>query len=98
MSQFALFVTLTLEPDSKEKFMPLIQQNAASSLADEAGCQRFDVLLPRKDDNENTVYLYECYDDKDAFVAHQASPHYTQFNKAGGSLIANSDVVMMAGQ
>ncbi len=78
--------------------MPLIKENAASSLADEAGCQRFDVLLPRKDDNENTVYLYECYDDKDAFVAHQESPHYTQFNKTGGGMIAESDVVMMSGQ
>ncbi len=98
MSQFALFVTLTLEPGTKDAFMPMIRGNAASSTADEPGCQRFDVLLPRKDDNENTVYLYEYYDDKDAFVAHQTSPHYTQFNETGGAMIAKMDVVMMTGQ
>jgi|TARA_B100000315_G_C14585347_1_gene592692 quinol monooxygenase YgiN len=98
MSQFALFATLTLEPGTKDAFMPLIQENAASSVADEPGCQRFDVLLPRKDDNENTVYLYECYDDKDAFAAHQATPHYTKFGDTGGAMIANMEVVMMTGR
>ena len=98
MSQFALFVTLTLKPGSKEEFMPLIRQNAASSMADEPGCQRFDVLLPRKDDDENTVFLYECYDDKDAFAAHQATSHYTQFSETGGTMIADMEAVMMSGQ
>ncbi|MBT4938014.1 MAG: antibiotic biosynthesis monooxygenase, partial [Rhodospirillaceae bacterium] len=46
MSQFVLFITITLKPGTKDTFMPLIQENAKASVSDEPGCQQFDVLLP----------------------------------------------------
>jgi len=41
----AVVVTLALVRGSTSQFMPLIQTNAAKSLADEPECHRFDVCL-----------------------------------------------------
>ncbi|MBT3991118.1 MAG: antibiotic biosynthesis monooxygenase [Rhodospirillaceae bacterium] len=97
MSQFVLFITITLKPGTKDTFMPLIQENAKASVSDEPGCQQFDVLLP-SDGLEDSVCLYEIYDDKDAFAAHQATSHYNEFKAMTGEMIANMDVVRLTGQ
>ena len=95
MSQFALFITVTLNPGTEDAFMPIIQENAAASVRDESGCRVFDVLLPHGG-AKDIVYLYEIYDDDAAFAAHQASPHYKNFKETTGDIVANMDVVRMS--
>ncbi len=77
MPRYALAVTLKLEPNSSEKFIPLIRENRDSSLANEKGCQKFIVM--KNLEEEDTFHFYEEYDDLDAFKAHQNSEHFKKY-------------------
>ena len=77
MSNVALIITIQLKPGIRDEFLPLINDNAQASVRDEPGCQTFNVIVPNDDDN--TVILYEVYDDDAAFAAHQETPHYQKF-------------------
>jgi quinol monooxygenase YgiN len=57
-------------------FLALAHDDAAHSVADEAGCRQFDVVSfpgsPR-------VLFYEVYDDREAFDLHLETPHLARF-------------------
>ncbi len=87
---FAVTVVFTLKPGSAEAFLPLIKDNAATSLGDEPGCHQFDVCWdPMRPDE---VFLYELYDDAAAFDAHLAADHFKAFSAASDALVANKQV------
>ena len=46
----------------------------------EPGCRRFDVAF--SDEDRSKVFLYELYDDRAAFEAHQRTEHFRQFDAA----------------
>lgn len=46
----------------------------------ESGCRQFDVCISSVDGN--IVFLYEAYDDRSAFDAHLATPHFASFTEA----------------
>ena len=96
MSQFVLFITMTLEPGTQDAFMPIIKENAEASVRDEPGCQQFNVLLPNEE-KADTLYLYEAYDDEAAFAAHQATAHYKKFKEIGSDMVADMNVIRMNG-
>jgi quinol monooxygenase YgiN len=79
-SAYVIWVEFDIHPERLAQFTSLVRINAAASLANEPGCQRFDVLLPTPD--RATVALYEIYDDEAAFAAHLASPHFKTFAAA----------------
>jgi (4S)-4-hydroxy-5-phosphonooxypentane-2,3-dione isomerase len=85
MAQFGLVVDFEIRPDAIDRFMPLINENARRSVADEPGCRQFDVL--RVKDQPNRVMLYEIYDDDAAFAAHIKMPHVAAFFAAAKELI-----------
>lgn len=87
---FAVCVTFRLNPGQMVDFMPAMQGNAATSLAEEVGCHRFDVLSDTA--KPDLVFLYELYTDRAAFDAHCASPHFQTFNAATAQMIADKDV------
>ena len=59
-------------------FEAAIRRNAATSLAHEPGCRRFDVCT---DPAETSRFvLYEIYDDEAAVQAHLRAPHFAQFD------------------
>jgi (4S)-4-hydroxy-5-phosphonooxypentane-2,3-dione isomerase len=70
-------VTLSILPERAEAFRDRIGQQAADSLQ-EAGCRRFDVWCDTGDCSR--VFLFEVYDDRAAFDAHLASPHFRAFD------------------
>ena len=73
---FALFVTAKIKPGHRAEFIEATMGDAVGSNNDEPGCLQFDVHADPTD--ENTVYLYEVYQDKDAWeTAHRSAPHYT---------------------
>jgi autoinducer 2-degrading protein len=89
---FAVCVTFRLIPGQTIDFMPAMQGNAATSLAEEVGCHRFDVLSDTA--KPDLVFLYELYTDRAAFDAHCASQHFQTFDAVTAKMIADKDVTL----
>ncbi|MBM3492485.1 MAG: antibiotic biosynthesis monooxygenase [Alphaproteobacteria bacterium] len=79
MAKLALFVTFEVEPGRMTTFLPLIQAHAGRSKANEPGCLRFDVLLPKEGGDQ--VLLYELYADQAAFDLHAQSAHMARYRE-----------------
>ncbi len=75
---YVVIVEFSLIPRYLEEFVARVRQQAADSLAREAGCRVFDVC--RDPEREDHVLLYEVYDDRAAFDAHLASAHFLDFD------------------
>jgi quinol monooxygenase YgiN len=82
---FVVIAEFELQPGSGERFQEFVAVNAASSIRDEPGCRRFDVLLP--EGVADRVTLYEIYDDRDAFDAHLRTPHFAAFKQATDPIV-----------
>jgi autoinducer 2-degrading protein len=80
MPELAILVEFVVQPDFMARFRGLVRVNARQSLSDEAGCRRFDVLVP--EDDARRIVLYEIYDDASAFEFHLTTPHYKSFAAA----------------
>ncbi len=87
---YAVCVTFKIHHDHIDAFLPLMQTNAAQSLRDEPGCQRFDVLTDA--DRPGEVFLYELYDHLEAFQMHLGSPHFKAFETAAAPMISEKTV------
>ncbi len=87
---FAVTVTFTIHDGKMEAFLPLIRKNAQASVANEPGCQQFDVCTDP--DRPGQVFLYELYDDEAAFEAHQQMPHYKATGPAVADLVADKEL------
>ncbi|WP_109310816.1 putative quinol monooxygenase [Ruegeria sp. AU67] len=85
----AVTVTFALKPGTRDTFLPLMVENASTSLREEPGCQQFDVCLG---DDPETVFLYEVYDDSAAFSAHLESAHFKSFDAAVADMISTKVV------
>lgn len=85
MSRFAIIVEFVVRSGQMAAFQELIVANASASVANEPGCQRFDVLVDQAD--EDTIVLYEVYDDEAAFAEHSRSAHYLAFAEASLPLV-----------
>lgn len=72
-----LSVTFTVEPARVEAFRAAVLGQAAQSLANEAGCLRFDVATDPED--ETRFLLYEIYTDEAAVAAHRETGYYADF-------------------
>ncbi len=87
---FAVVVTFQIKPENMDEFMPLMVQNAATSLAIEPGCHQFDIATDPERPEE--VFLYEVYADSGAFQAHLASAHFKTFDAAVAPMIAEKEI------
>jgi quinol monooxygenase YgiN len=77
MAKIAIIVEFRVKPGCWEDFSAHIRDHAARTLAEEAGCERFDVLQPLNDDgspDHARVMLCEVYADRAAFDTHRAGP------------------------
>ena len=84
---FAVTVFFQIKPGAMAAFLPLMIENARTSLRDEAGCQQFDVC--RKGD---TVFLYEVYDDETAFETHLGTAHFQAFDTAVAEMVIDKRI------
>ena len=80
----AIFATVHVKPEERERFLSAIEEDALGSERDEPGCLRFNVLQDTSD--ENTYYFYEVYRDEAALEAHRAAPHYAVWRAAADTL------------
>lgn len=74
---YLVTVIFDVAPAHAAHFLPRVQQQAINSL-EEPGCRRFDVW--QAPDNAARFFLFEIYDDRDAFDAHLASAHFKAFD------------------
>lgn len=87
---YTLLVEFTVKQEAFPEFVSLVQANAETSLHEERGCQRFDVLIP---ENEcDRVVLYEIYDDEAAFRAHCDASHFAAFTAATRDMVRDKTV------
>ena len=87
---FVVCVEFEIMPRHLDDFLAAMLRNAAQSDSLEAGCQQFDVWQGQQ--NPNTVFLYEIYDDEAAFEAHKAARHYHEFNHAIDGMVVKKSV------
>ena len=86
MSRVALWVVLTPKPGRAAELRERAVRHARTCLAEEDGCERFDVLAG--DDGGATLALYEVYRDEAALQAHDASAHMALYRRDTAELIA----------
>ena len=88
---YVVTVTFRIAETRMEEFLPLMTENARTSLAEETGCHQFDVC---RTPGENLVFLYEIYSDKAAFDTHLASAHFKAFDRAVADMIVEKSVAV----
>ena len=74
---FVVIAELSVSGPHRAEFLELCAYDSRSSVENEPGCHQFDVLT--MEDAPEVVVLYEVYDDRAAFDAHLATPHYAAF-------------------
>lgn len=93
MKPIAIWVKFTLPEGTMDKFMEAAHHDAEHSMADEPGCQQFRILVP--DDEPNTVYFFEVYDDEAALENHRKQPHYAVYSKVAEEIGVTRERVML---
>ena len=81
----AVCVDFEIDPASLAAFLPIMQKNAAESLANEAGCHQFDITQDPQ--NSTKIFLYEPYDDVATFDLHKKASHYLEFNQLASEMV-----------
>lgn len=94
MSGFVIMVDFRLVPGTRQRFRPLIDANAITSVKEEPGCRRFDVVEPVGEDDR--IVLYEIYDDEAAFDVHCKSAHFLSFDAESAPLVSEKRVMRAA--
>jgi autoinducer 2-degrading protein len=70
---YAVCVTVFVKPEFVERFIGATLENARNTRREPANV-RFDVI--QAEDDPTRFMLYEVYQSKDGFLAHQQTPHY----------------------
>jgi quinol monooxygenase YgiN len=81
----SLFVRIELKPGTRDAFVKRASIHRRNVIANEAYCQRFDVMVPR--DEDNVVCLYEVYDDEAAFQKHGETPYFAEYRADTGDMV-----------
>ncbi len=87
MSKVALVVELGMVPGQRDAFLERARRHAETCLEEEAGCLRFDLLVP--EDAGDQVFLYEIYVDQAAVDFHLATPRMARYLADTGPMIAS---------
>ena len=78
-------VDLDVVPSERARFLEAIAEDAAATIK-EPGCLQFDVLMLANDPNH--LFLYEVYENEDAFSAHRESDHFKKYAATTASMVA----------
>lgn len=90
MNAFAILVEFVVRHEDRARARALILENAAASLANEAGCVRFDVLEDTADSCR--FVLYELYRNAADFDDHLQSLHFESFSNATRDLFVSRSI------
>ncbi len=90
MSRICLVVDFKVQPGTKARFLEIIREHAAQTLANEEGCLRFEVCDPIE--GGDRVFLYEMYADEAALEVHKASPILARTRERYADLMESRDI------
>ena len=76
----ALFVTVYMKPEHKQRLLDELWSDAYGSERDEPGCLMFNIA--QDDADPNVLHLFEVYRDDAAVETHVATPHFRRFAEA----------------
>jgi autoinducer 2-degrading protein len=77
---YVVIVDIQIKPERREAFLEEMIRNATSSLRDEPGCVRFDVVQDEADPDH--LILYEIYRDRASFDDHLKTAHFLRWRDA----------------
>lgn len=69
-----LFVEFQFSAKEMGLAVELLTEMQNQTIENEEGCIAYDILL--NGDEPNTIYLYECYENKAALDAHNSAPYF----------------------
>lgn len=95
LATFVVIARITLQPGARAAFLPLAAADARDSLAKEAGCIAFNVLVP--EDDESYVVFHEIYQDREAFDLHLTQTHFHAFERDAGPLMVGKPEITFFG-
>ena len=81
---FVLMVGIRVPAQHRAEVLDVLTEDARTSVRDEPGCFRFDLL--RDPEKATRFYLYEVYRDKAAFEAHLETPHFGKWKASVESM------------
>ena len=84
--RLVVLVEFRLTPGARDAFLEAVTINARSSVRDEPGCLRFDILTDHGKTRDSVV-LYEIYENSAAFDAHRQTPHFATFHEATDGMV-----------
>jgi quinol monooxygenase YgiN len=90
---YVVVVDFTVDPGKADEFMTLLMENAEKSRTEEVGCIQFDVCRPLN--SSNRFFLYELYQDAEAFQTHLKSEHFKLFDAKVTPWILGKQVQIM---
>ncbi|SFR33054.1 Quinol monooxygenase YgiN [Yoonia tamlensis] len=91
---FVVTVQFQIAPTHEIEFLAHMRQNAAQSLGAEPGCHQFDVCTDPARPCE--VFLYEVYEDAQAFQDHLHSAHFKAFDAVVADMVLSKQVATFA--
>lgn len=96
MAKICLVVEFQLKDGAHAAFDRVIRDHAAGTLADEPGCERFDVLQPKGKEGPDLsrMMLVEVYADDAALAAHTANPRLARTRAAYSDLISDRKITV----
>ena len=94
MSGFVVMVDFRIKLEKLGEFRKLMIDNARTSARDEPGCRLFDVVEPMGEPGR--IFLYEIYDDAEAFEVHKRAAHFLAFDKASAPLVVSKAITLGA--
>jgi quinol monooxygenase YgiN len=91
---FVVLPEFVVKPDCIDAFLALAHDDASHSLADEPGCQQFDIV--QMEGAPCHVLFYEVYNSRAAFDAHLRTPHLSRFREGFPALVIEERTVRFA--
>ncbi len=76
----ALFVTIYMKPEHRERLLEELRNDAYGSEKHEPGCMMFHIT--QSDSDSSVLHLFEVYRDDAAVDAHVETPHFRRFDEA----------------
>lgn len=94
-SPFVVIARIALHPGALAAFLAVAAADARDSLAREAGCIAFNILVP--EDDESYVVFHEIYSDRAAFDLHTTQPHFHTFGRDAEHLMVGKPEINFFG-
>jgi autoinducer 2-degrading protein len=83
-------VEIDVVPGQIENYLAAIREVGAATLKTEPRCSEFDITVSQRDPNR--LFIFEVYDNADAFDTHLKSDHYKKYAAAAKDIVAKREV------